>query len=167
MRLEEVSARVLVAGGFAETTLEITIGNSEDRVVEAYLDLPLPEGASISSYALEVDGKLREGTIVGKQTARVAFEETTRQKIDPGLLEKTTGNHFRFFHLSDPLIFDEGEAPISEARYDRTVSFVASAIFRNRSNSVVFPAPGSPKRMRIFRSASREAVSTDEPEKNG
>ena len=95
IRLQEVSARVLLAGGFAETTLEITVGNREDRDVEAHLDLPLPEGASISSYALEVDGRLREGTIVEKQVARVAFEETTRRNIDPGLLEKTGGNRFR------------------------------------------------------------------------
>ena len=92
---QEVSARVFIAGQLAETTLEITFSNSEDRDVEAHLDLPLPEGASISSYALEVDGRMREGTIVEKQLGRVAFEDTTRKNIDPGLLEKTGGNRFR------------------------------------------------------------------------
>lgn len=93
--IQQVNAEVIVSGNIAETTLELTIENSTNRILEASLDLPLPEGASISRYALEVDGTMREGVIVDKEKGRVVFENTIRQDIDPGLLEKTKGNNFR------------------------------------------------------------------------
>ncbi|WP_435895566.1 VIT domain-containing protein [Oceaniferula spumae] len=95
IRITDVEANVVITGRMAETTMLLKFENSSDRVLEAMLDLPLPEGASISRYALEVNGKLREGVIVDKQLGRVAFENTIRQGIDPGLLEKTQGNRFR------------------------------------------------------------------------
>jgi len=93
--ISDISAKVAITGQVAETTLEITFKNSSSRVLEAMLDLPLPEGASVSRYALEVNGKMREGVIVDKQLGRVAFENTIRRGIDPGILEKTKGNRFR------------------------------------------------------------------------
>src|SRR5205085_8631834 len=44
---------------------------------------------------LEINGNLREGVVVEKQQARVAYENTVRQNIDPGLIEKTRGNSYR------------------------------------------------------------------------
>jgi len=93
--IEKVDATVLFSGNIAETTLDLTIKNSTSRVLEASLDLPLPEGASISRYALEVEGTIREGVVVDKEQGRVAFDNTIRGLIDPGLLEKTSGNNFR------------------------------------------------------------------------
>lgn len=95
IRISSLHAKVNITGRIAETTLEITFRNTSSRVMEAMLDLPLPEGASISRYALEVNGRMREGVIVDKQLGRVAFDNTIRQNIDPGLLEKTKGNRFR------------------------------------------------------------------------
>jgi hypothetical protein len=91
----KVTATVSITGEVAETTLEITFANKTKQDLEAHLNLPLPQGATISRYALEVDGKMREGVIVEKQKGRIAFEDTIRKNIDPGLLEKTTGNSFR------------------------------------------------------------------------
>src|SRR5262249_44685669 len=65
------------------------------RVLEGEFVFPLADGQSITGYALEVNGKLREGVVVEKETARVAFESTTRRGIDPGLAELTRGNVFR------------------------------------------------------------------------
>jgi len=93
--IQRVNAEVVVTGNIAETTLDLTIANSTSRTLEASLDLPLPEGATISRYALDVNGTMREGVIVDKEKGRVAFENTIRQNIDPGLLEKTKGNNFR------------------------------------------------------------------------
>jgi Ca-activated chloride channel homolog len=56
---------------------------------------PLAAGQTVAGYELEVDGRMREGVVVPKQTARVAFENTVRQQIDPGLAELTRGNVFR------------------------------------------------------------------------
>src|SRR5690606_22092825 len=52
-------------------------------------------GQTVSGYELEVEGRLRAGVVVPRQTARVALEDTIRQQIDPGLAELTQGNVFR------------------------------------------------------------------------
>src|SRR5215203_3363716 len=64
-------------------------------VLEGEFDFPLLDGQSIWKYALEVNDTLREGVIVEKAKARVAYENTVRRNIDPGLVEKTKGNNFR------------------------------------------------------------------------
>ena len=91
LRISNVQADVTVGGRVTETTLWITFYNNTGRTLKAKVDLPLPEGASITAYALEVNGKMCDGVLLG----RVAFENTIRQNIDPGLFEKTAGNNFR------------------------------------------------------------------------
>jgi len=93
--ISKVDADVQIYGTIAETRLAITFSNHTDRTLEASVELPLAEGASISGYQLEVNGKLREGVIVDKDLGRQAFENVIRQRIDPGLLEKGDGNSFK------------------------------------------------------------------------
>jgi tetratricopeptide (TPR) repeat protein len=63
--------------------------------LEGELDFPLADGQTITRYALEINGNLREGVVVEKAKARIAYENTVRQNIDPGLVEKIKGNNFR------------------------------------------------------------------------
>jgi Flp pilus assembly protein TadD len=95
LRLSAMKVSVVVTGNLARTTFDLTFFNPMDRVLEGELDFPLADGQTICRYALEVNEKLREGVVVEKTKARVAFENTIRQGIDPGLVEKTKGNHFR------------------------------------------------------------------------
>src|SRR5687767_57861 len=83
---------VTIVGNIAITTFDITYHNPFDRVLEGEFDFPLADGQVISRYALDVNGKMREGVVVEKMTARIAFESTVRQNIDPGIAEKTKGN---------------------------------------------------------------------------
>ena len=93
--LETLSAHVEIRGLLAETTLTMTFRNPHGRVLEGELDIPLPEGATVSGYGLDVEGQLVEGVIVEKTRARVAFETEVRKGVDPGLVEWTRGNRFR------------------------------------------------------------------------
>ncbi|TDR38994.1 uncharacterized protein DUF2135 [Tahibacter aquaticus] len=93
--LQNVSIDIRLQGFVASTRVDLTFFNPNARVLEGELVFPLAEGQSITGYALEVDGKLRQGVVVEKETARVAFEQTTRRRIDPGLAELTQGNVFR------------------------------------------------------------------------
>lgn len=86
---------IQVVGNIAVTTLDMTFFNNEDRVLQGELYFPLAAGQTVSRFAMEVDGKLREGVVVEKKEARVAYESTVRQKVDPGLLEWTKGNNFK------------------------------------------------------------------------
>ncbi|GAA4344319.1 hypothetical protein GCM10023184_45460 [Flaviaesturariibacter amylovorans] len=95
LRLSRLLVHVQVTGHIATTTYDITFYNDQDKLLEGEFDFPLADGQSISRYALEIDDKLREGVVVEKAKARVAFEQTVRGQIDPGLVEKTKGNHFR------------------------------------------------------------------------
>lgn len=95
IRLARVDIRIRSRGFIAETTIEMVFHNPNARVLEGELVFPLAAGQSVTGYALDVNGALREGVVVDPQTARVAFEDTTRQTIDPGLAELISGNVFR------------------------------------------------------------------------
>ena len=95
MQLQELSMDILVMGQTAVTTMEMTFYNPNDRVMEGEFEFPLSNGQEVSRFALDIDGKLREGVVVDKALGRQAFEDITRGNVDPGLLEKTEGNNFR------------------------------------------------------------------------
>lgn len=94
LRISAASVSVTIVGNVASTTLELTFRNDLPRVLEGQLVLPLPPGATISSFALEVDGKLRPASVVEREKARVVFEEVVRRGVDPGLVEWSKGNNF-------------------------------------------------------------------------
>lgn len=79
----------------AETTITLSFRNSTNRNLEGDFSLPLPEGANITNYALEVNGEMREAVAVGKERARLAYETIKSQNIDPGIVEREAGNVYR------------------------------------------------------------------------
>lgn len=93
--LDDLKVEVKVVGNMATTTFEMTFYNDLDRVLEGELYFPLGEGKTVSRFALDLDGKLREGVVVEKAKGRKVFESVIRQNIDPGLLEWTKGNNFK------------------------------------------------------------------------
>lgn len=95
MQLQDLSVDILVVGQTAVTTIEMTFYNPNNRVMEGEFEFPLAEGQQVSRFALDIDGKLREGVVVDKSLGRKAFEDIVRRGVDPGLLEKTEGNNFR------------------------------------------------------------------------
>ena len=88
-----VEARV--AGAFASVRTSITVSNPNGRPLEGALEFPLPDGASVCGYALDVNGVMTDGVVVKKEKARVAFEEEVKKGVDPGLVEHVQGNAYR------------------------------------------------------------------------
>ena len=95
MVLQDLSIDILVIGQTAVTTMEMTFYNPNTRVMEGEFQFPLADGQQVSRFALDINGKLREGVVVDKTSGRKAFEEIVRRGVDPGLLEKTEGNNFK------------------------------------------------------------------------
>jgi len=95
LKLTSLKIDVNIIGSFATTTYDMMFYNELDRTLEGELVFPLGEGQSVSKFAMDVNNQLREAVIVEKELARVAFESTIRQNIDPGLLEKTEGNNYK------------------------------------------------------------------------
>lgn len=95
LKLTSLKIDVTIIDNFVTTTYDMKFYNELDRTLEGELVFPLGEGQSVSKFAMDVNDKLREAVIVEKELARVAFESTIRQNIDPGLLEKTEGNNYK------------------------------------------------------------------------
>ncbi len=95
LKLSSLKIESKIVDNFAVTTYDMKFYNGLNRILEGELVFPLGEGQSVSGFAMDVNGKLRDAVIVEKELARVAFENTVRQNIDPGLLEKTEGNNYK------------------------------------------------------------------------
>lgn len=95
MVLDELTVDVAIVGYIAETRLTMTYRNPHSRVLEGELIFPLPEGATVSGYALDVDGHMVDGVVVEKAKAQRVFETVVRRGVDPGLVEWVKGNNFR------------------------------------------------------------------------
>jgi TonB-dependent SusC/RagA subfamily outer membrane receptor len=75
--------------------MDIELFNPNTKVLDGEFNFSLHESQVVTGFALDINGKMREGVIVEKQKARVAYENTIRRKVDPGLLEITAGNNYR------------------------------------------------------------------------
>ncbi len=95
MELSSLTIDVEVVGNIATTTYDMNFYNPNNRILTGELSMPMAEGQEICRYALDVNGKLREGVIVEKIKARQTFEKVVRRKIDPGIINKTKGNFFK------------------------------------------------------------------------
>jgi len=95
LKLDKLDITVQVLGNIATTTLEMSFYNNTNRVLEGELNFPLAEGQTVSRFAMDVNGKLREGVVVEKEKGKQVFESVIRRRIDPGLLEMTQGNNFK------------------------------------------------------------------------
>lgn len=89
----EIKSRVM--DFLAETEVTLVFHNPNTRVMEGELICPLPAGATVQGYALDINGRMVDGVPVPKQKARVAFEEEVRKQVDPGLVEWSGGNMFK------------------------------------------------------------------------
>ncbi|MGC4044457.1 MAG: VIT domain-containing protein [Armatimonas sp.] len=93
--LQKVEIGLNLTGPLASATETLTFFNPNNRVLEGELLMPLPEGATLSGYAIDVKGELVDAVPVEKEQARVVYETEVRKGVDPGLAEKAEGNQFR------------------------------------------------------------------------
>jgi len=95
MQLKEMFVHSRIVGLQAEVTTALTFYNPNPRQLEGELSFPLPDGALVTGYALDIGGKMIDGVVVKKEKARVAFETEARRRVDPGLVEHVAGNVYR------------------------------------------------------------------------
>ncbi len=95
LRISKVKIDVTILAGVARTTQILTFANDTDRVLQGELLFPLPPGATLAGYGLDIEGQIVDAVPVEKHQARVIFEKEVRKGVDPGLAEWTQGNAFR------------------------------------------------------------------------
>jgi Ca-activated chloride channel family protein len=94
VRLQALQLDVDVAGRIAQTRVRMDFYNPNARPLEGKLQFPLSAGQIVSGFALDVDGELRDAVPVEKTRAQQVFEDITRRRVDPGLLQTTVGNNY-------------------------------------------------------------------------
>ncbi len=94
LRLQSLQANAVVEDPLALTELHLTFENPESRILEGTFRITLPQGASLSRFAMKVNGVWQEGEVVEKQAARRAYEDFLHRKQDPALMEQGAGNEF-------------------------------------------------------------------------
>ena len=95
LSIRSVDVRVEVEGRLARTVVEQVFRNHTARQTEGTYSFTLPEGASISRLAMDVEGKMMEGELVERERARKIYEQIVRKQKDPALLEWQGGNRFQ------------------------------------------------------------------------
>ncbi len=94
LKLVSLRAEAAVEDPLALTELHLTFENPEDRVLEGTFRITLPQGASLSRFAMKVGNVWQEGEVVEKQAARQAYEDFLHRRQDPALMEQGAGNEF-------------------------------------------------------------------------
>ncbi len=95
VRIASLALRSTVNGLQASTRLEMTLFNPNPRQLEATLEFPLAEAQTVSGFALDIGGTLVPAVPVPKDKGRQVFDDVTRARVDPALLERTAGNAFK------------------------------------------------------------------------
>ena len=77
---------------FRRVKAGFTFTNPNARVMAGEFEFPIPDGAFVCGYALELNGEMVPGVVCEKEKARVAFENEMRKGVDPGIVEQVKGN---------------------------------------------------------------------------
>ena len=108
LALREMAVDVGLARGYARVNVRQVFENRTSLVQEGTYRFRLPPSAAVGDFAVW-DGLVRvPGVILEKQRARAIYDELTRQRIDPGLLQQ--GEE------------DEGTSPSGGAAFSARVS---------------------------------------------
>ena len=95
LSLKSHAVSIEILDGIAKTTVEENFENHTGNRLEGTFFFPIPPDASITRLALEVNGKIEEGTVLEKARAREVFESIVRRAKDPALLEWMPGGIFK------------------------------------------------------------------------
>jgi Ca-activated chloride channel family protein len=87
--------KVEIVNQVAKTSVDQVFVNHFGRDIEGTYIFPVPEGASVSDFAMYVGNERVKGEILDSREARRIYEDIVRRMRDPGLLEYIGRNLFR------------------------------------------------------------------------
>ncbi len=94
-QVKKLDIQIEVIEDLSFTKITAEIYNHTDFNQEGEMIIPLPEGTTVSGYSLDINGKMREASVVDKGKALKAYEEIKAKNIDPGIVEKKANNEYR------------------------------------------------------------------------
>ena len=87
--------KVEIVDQVAKTSVDQVFVNHFGRDIEGTYIFPVPEGASVSDFAMFIGNERVQGEILDSREARRIYEDIVRRMRDPGLLEYMGRNLFR------------------------------------------------------------------------
>ena len=87
LEIRSVKATATIKDKVAQTKIEQEFYNPNPRRLEGTFVLPLPKGAHMEKFRMEVNGKMTEAELLTADKARGIYEEIVRKAKDPALLE--------------------------------------------------------------------------------
>lgn len=87
LRVKNHNVTVTIENQVARTKIDQVFVNDSEIVLEGTYIFPLPEDATISDFAMYVDGTRLEGKVLDREQARDIYEGIVRRQRDPALLE--------------------------------------------------------------------------------
>ena len=138
----------------AVVSVEHDFRNHGSTFIEGSFLFPLPAGAQISRFSMDVDGQEISGELLDAEKARRVYEDIVRRSLDPALLEMVGHRSFRASVFPIP----PGETRTIRLRYDAVLPKDGSLV------TFQYPLQGSvqtnPTTRRIPGTDLGEAVST-------
>src|SRR5438067_12518121 len=88
-------ASVRITDQIAATSIEQEFYNPNDQRIEGTFLFPVPKGAQIKKFTMEIDGKPVEAELMSADKARGLYEDIVRKLRDPALLEYSSQDVFK------------------------------------------------------------------------
>ncbi|MFH2069105.1 MAG: VIT and VWA domain-containing protein [Candidatus Omnitrophota bacterium] len=84
-----------IDGQAARTSIDQEFYNPTNSRLEGIYFFPVPEGAVINNFSMEIDGKMTTAELLDAEKARTIYEDIVRRMKDPALLEYSGRNAFK------------------------------------------------------------------------
>ena len=121
--------QVKIDGQSAVTKIDQSFYNPSQYQLEGFYIFPIPKGAVINNFTMEINGKETKAELLDSDKARKIYEDIVRQMRDPALLEYSEQNIFKL------RIF-----PI-EPRSEKKISISYSQILESDNNLIEYVYP--------------------------
>lgn len=87
LEIRSVKATATIKDQIAQTKIEQEFYNPNPRQLEGTFIMPLPKGAHLEKFRMEVNGKMADAELLSADKAKGIYEEIVRKAKDPALLE--------------------------------------------------------------------------------
>ena len=87
LEIRDHQVEVIIADGYATTSVEQVFHNPHGRDLEAVYSFPVPKRGAVGEFTLWIDGQPVHGEVLEKKQARQIYEEEKAAGRDAGLTE--------------------------------------------------------------------------------
>ena len=95
LQLKAQSVKAVLRYGLGETSVDQTFFNPSPRAVEGWYWFTVPEGSSVTGFAVETDGVLVEGEFIEQREAAQKYSVARSMGASPAVLEWVDGRSYR------------------------------------------------------------------------